>query len=247
MSQLSGQVALITGGGTGIGRETALMLAENGVDVGVNYARSEAEAIETADQIRAMGRRALTIRADVVDDSAVRKMVALVFEEFGRLDILVNNAGITRFVPLNDLEGLTEEAWDLVFDTNVKGTFYCSRAAIPYMKLNGGGQIVNVSSIAGISGVGSSIAYCASKAAVISLTKSMAISQAPEIRVNAVAPGVAQTRWVDGQEAFVKEAIKTTPLKRIATAKDVSNAIYAFVIGEFITGQVLVVDGGRTL
>ena len=106
MAQLSGQVALITGGGTGIGRETSLMLAENGVDIGVNYSRSETEATETADQIRAMGRRALTIRADVVDDGAVRKMVNRVFDEFGRLDILVNNAGITRFVPLSDLEGL---------------------------------------------------------------------------------------------------------------------------------------------
>ncbi|HCR17618.1 MAG TPA: 3-ketoacyl-ACP reductase [Candidatus Latescibacteria bacterium] len=247
MSHLSGKVALITGGGTGIGRETGLMLAENGADIIVNYSRSETEAEETVAAIQGLGRKAFSICADVVDDSAVRKMFESASREFGRLDILVNNAGITRFVPLIDLEGLSDELWDPVFDINVKGTFYCSRAAIPKMKKNSGGQIINVASIAGIVGVGSSIAYCASKAAVISLTKSMAISQAPDIRVNAVAPGVAHTRWIAGQEEFVKSAIETTPLKRIATAKDVANAIFGLAIGEFITGQVLVVDGGRIL
>jgi 3-oxoacyl-[acyl-carrier protein] reductase len=247
MSHLSGRVALITGGGTGIGRETALMLAENGADVVVNFSRSKVEAEETVSEIEGVGRKAMAICTDVVDDGAVRRMFDRVFEDFGRLDVLVNNAGVTRFVPMDDLEGLTDELWDPVFDVNVKGTFYCSRAAIPKMRENGGGQIVNVSSIAGIAGVGSSIAYCASKAAVISLTKSMAISQAPEIRVNAVAPGVAHTRWIEGQDEFVQTAIATTPLKRIATAKDVANAIFGLVIGEFITGQVLVVDGGRTL
>lgn len=247
MGYLDGKVALITGGGTGIGRETALLFAREGADVAVNYSRSRSEAEGTAGEVRALGRKGLAICADVADDAAVRRMVEQTVDELGRLDILVNNAGTTKFVPLADLEALDEEAWDPVFDVNVKGTFFCSRAAIPKMRANGGGQIVNVASIAGLTGQGSSIAYCASKAAVLSLTRSLAVSQAPDIRVNAVAPGVVDTRWVDGWEEFVRTNRETTPLKRIASARDVAVSILGLIVGEFVTGQTLVVDGGKTL
>jgi 3-oxoacyl-[acyl-carrier protein] reductase len=246
MGRLDGKVALVTGGGTGIGRATSLLLASEGADVAVNYSRSRTEAEGTAAEIRAAGRNSIAIRADVAVESVVREMVDRVAEELGRLDILVNNAGTTVFVPLADLEALTDEAWDPVFDVNVKGAFYCARAAISKMPETGG-QIVNVASIAGTSGQGSSIAYCASKAALISLTKSLAISQAPRIRTNAVAPGVVNTRWVKGWDEFVRANREATPLKRVAEPHDIANAILSLIINEYVTGQVMVVDGGKTI
>ena len=247
MGKLEGKVALVTGGGTGIGRATALAFAGEGIDVAVNYSRSKADAEATAAEIEGMGRAALAVCADVSDDAAVRRMVERVASELGRLDILVNNAGWTRYVPLEDLEGLSGEAWDRCFDVNVNGTFYCSRAAVPKMKANGAGQIVNVASIAGLIGLGSSMAYAASKAAVICLTKAFAITQAPEIRVNAVSPGVVDTRWMVGMESFMEANVQATPLKRAAQPEDVADVVMGVVRSDMMTGQNLVVDGGRTL
>ena len=247
MGRLDNQVALITGGGTGIGRATALLFAREGADVAVNYSRSKDDAEATATDIRNLGRKGIAVQADVSDDTAVRRMVDRVVDELGRLDILVNNAGITRFVPLTDLEGLTDEDWDRIIAVNLKGTFYCSRAAIPKMKANGGGQIVNTASIAGLIGQGSSIAYCASKAAVICLTQSLAVTQAPDIRVNAVSPGIVDTRWVAGQEEFLAMNREATPLKRVSTPDDVADTIFGLVSSGMVTGQNLVVDGGKTL
>ena len=247
MGYLDGKVALVTGGGTGIGRATSLLFAKEGADVAVDYSRSQKEAETTADEIRKMGRKALAVCADVSDDGAVREMVGRTATELGRLDILVNNAGTTRFVALDDLEGLKDEDWERTIDVNVKGTFYCCRAAIPRMRETGGGVIVNVASIAGMIGLGSSIPYCVSKAGVISITRSLALTQAPDIRVNAVAPGVVDTRWVIGHEAFVEKGREATPLKRVATPEDVAAAILGLVVSEFVTGQTVVVDGGRTM
>ena len=246
MGRLDGKVALVTGGGTGIGRATCLLLASEGADVAVNYSRSLNEAEATVADIRALGRNSIAIRTDVSVESAVREMVDRVVGELGRLDILVNNAGTTVFVPLADLEALTDDAWDPVFDVNVKGAFYCARAAIARMP-EAGGQIVSVASIAGTCGQGSSIAYCASKAALISLTKSLAVSQAPRIRANAVAPGIVNTRWVKGWEEFVRVNREATPLQRVAEPEDIANAILGLVVNELVTGQVLVVDGGKTI
>jgi len=224
-----------------------LRFAREGADVAVNYSRSQAEAEETAGRIRALGRKGMAVCADVSDDTAVRAMVERVAADLGGLDILVNNAGHTQFVPLGDLEGMTEEIWDRTFDVNVRGTFYCSRAAIPVMRRGGGGHIVSTASIAGYSGQGSSIAYAASKAAIISLTRSIAVSQAPDIRANAVAPGVVDTRWVADQPQFLQAGKEAAPLKRAATPDDVADAIYGLVITEYVTGQTLCVDGGRRI
>jgi len=247
MGQLDGKVALITGGGTGIGRATALKFAGDGADVAVNYSRSKDDADKTVADLEALGRKAVAIQADVSDESSVSRMVDETVDTLGRLDILVNNAGTTRMVPLDDLEGLTDEDWDRILSVNVKGTFYVCRAAIPKMKANGGGRIVNIASIAGTTGQGSSIAYSASKAAIICMTQSLAVSQAPEIQINAVSPGLVETRWVEGWEENNKGHARGTPMQRNALAEDVAEAIYGVATSGFVTGQNLIVDGGRSL
>ena len=247
MGRLAGKVALVTGGGTGVGKATSLLFAREGADVAVNFSRSKSDAEGTVSEIEQLGRKSIAICADISEDVRVRSMVEDVVESLGRLDILVNNAGITQSVPATDLEGMTEETWDRILAVNVKGTFFCSRAAIPAMKVNGGGNIVNVSSDSAFTGQGSSIAYTASKAAIINLTRALAISQAPAIRVNAVAPGVIETRWIEHIEALADQYRKTNPLQRLARPEDVAEAILALVVNKFITGHTTVVNGGRTL
>jgi 3-oxoacyl-[acyl-carrier protein] reductase len=241
------RVALVTGSATGIGRSVAWLLAERGYAVTVNYSKSKAEAEETADGVRQRGSRALVYVANIADDTAVRAMVERTTEEFGGLDVLVNNAATTHFVPHTDLEGLTTEIWDDILDVNVKGTFFVCRAAMEHLKMRKG-SIVNVASVAGVGGSGSSIAYAASKGAVITLTKSLAKAFAPEVRVNAVAPGPVQTRWLADHQDMIEQAMQSTPLKRPATPEDVADAVVFLAdVATLMTGQVLVVDGGRTI
>jgi 3-oxoacyl-[acyl-carrier protein] reductase len=241
------RVALVTGSATGIGRSIAWRLAERGYDVTVNYSKSEAEAKETVEGIRTRGAAALLFQADVADDTGVRAMVERTVDELGGLDLLVNNAATTYFIPHTDLDGLTAQVWDDILNVNLKGTFFACRAAMPHLKRRKG-NIVNIASVAGVAGSGSSIAYAASKGAVITLTKSLAKAFAPEVRVNAVAPGPVQTRWLADHQDMVEAAMKLTPLKRPATPDDVA-AVVLFLADEtsLMTGQVLVVDGGRTM
>jgi 3-oxoacyl-[acyl-carrier protein] reductase len=241
------RVALVTGSASGIGRETAWALAERGYAVVVNYSKSKAEAEETADQARSLGAEVLLIQADVSDDDAVRAMVDRAVEAFGGLDVLVNNAATTHFIPHHDLDAMTESKWDEILAVNLKGTFFACRAAMPHLKARGG-NIVNIASVAGIAGSGSSIAYAASKGAVITLTKSLAKAFAPEVRVNAVAPGPVQTRWLADHQDMVAQAMQVTPLKRPATPRDIADAVVFLAdITTLMTGQVLVIDGGRTM
>jgi 3-oxoacyl-[acyl-carrier protein] reductase len=171
-----------------------------------------------------------------------------VADSFGRLDILVNNAGFTRFIDFNDLDALSEEIWDRTYSVNVKGTFFCSRAAARIMARQDQGCIVNVASTAGIRPRGSSIAYCASKAAVISLTGTLARTLGPRIRVNAVAPGFTDTRWTEGRSEARREIENVAPLKRVGTAEDVAEVILSLVTSAgHVTGQVIAVDGGWLL
>jgi 3-oxoacyl-[acyl-carrier protein] reductase len=241
------RVALVTGSATGIGRAVAWRFAERGFAVTVNYSKSKVEAEETAEGVRTRGGQAIVVQADVADDMAVRVMVERTVETFGGLDVLVNNAATTYFIPQTDLEGLTGQVWDDILNVNLKGTFFGCRAAMPHLKTRGG-NIVNIASVAGIGGSGSSIAYSASKGAVITLTKSLAKAFAPEVRVNAVAPGPVQTRWLADHQDMVESAMALTPLKRPATADDVAS-VTLFLADEtsLMTGQVLVVDGGRTI
>lgn len=246
--KLKGKVALVTGGGTGIGRQTALLFAKQGAAVAVNYSRSEADAKDTVTQIRKLGGSAVEVKADVSRDVEVRAMVAKVVTELGRLDILVNNAGVTRKVAHGDMEALTEEDWDHALGVNLKGPFFCSRAAAPHMANGGGGVIINNSSIAAFHGSGSSIAYGASKAGVIHLTKALARALAPTIRVNCIAPGYVDTRWTAPWAAQRSDHVEATPLKRIADPEEIAE-LTLFLVADagFVTGQTIVVDGGKTL
>lgn len=241
---MKGKVALITGSATGIGKAIALRLAKEGVNITLNYRNSEKEALETKEQVEACGVKCLLFKASVADDIDVREMVKQTVTTFGRLDILVNNAGVTDFVDHADLEGLRGEYWDRVMDINVKGLFYCCRAAATELKKQNG-CIVNITSVAGQTGLGSSIAYAASKAAANSVTKSLARVMAPQVRVNSIAPGVVQTRWNEGNEENVKHLAEGTPLERIGTSEDVAEVVYSIIAhGSFVTGEIVRVDGG---
>lgn len=245
--ELHNKVAIVTGGATGIGLATSLALARAGCAVAINYSRSEADALAAVAQIQAMGGRALAVQANVARDAEVRAMAALVASEWGGIDYLVNNAGTTVFIPLSDLESVTDEVWDTILAVNVKGAFYCARAVAPYMRARGAGAIVNVTSVAGIGGDGSCLPYATSKAAGIGLTKSLARALAPTIRVCSVAPGMIDTRWNDGRKERVHAAAATTLLGRNATPDDCAAAILMLLAQDGMTGQTIVVDGGRLL
>jgi 3-oxoacyl-[acyl-carrier protein] reductase len=242
-------VALITGASTGIGRATAVALGQAGFDVVINYSRSEQAARESANLALGKGAKTLLFQCDVSDDFGVRKMLAAVEREFGRLDALVNNAGITTNVKPNDFEGMTAEEWDRVFAVNVRGIFQVTRAAAPLLKASRG-SIVNTASIVGLRPGPQPLPYAASKAAVVSLTKLLALNLAPEIRVNAVAPGWIEGEWMERmlkdkyEELFARRA-KSTPLRRCATPDDVAEVIVNLLTNNrFVNGEVIVVDGG---
>jgi 3-oxoacyl-[acyl-carrier protein] reductase len=250
MPEKKNKVALVTGSATGIGRACAVRFAENGFDVVVNYSRSEADARETLKLVEACKVRGLLVQCDVGNDAAVREMLRAVDREFGRLDVLVNNAGTTWFIEHKNLEELTEEKWDRILQVNLKGPFFCIRAAVPLLRRSGSGAIVSVSSVAGLSGDGSSIAYAASKGGLNTMTKSLARALAPEIRVNAVCPGPVDTRWLravmTGEELENRTA--NFPLQRPALPEDIADAVFYLATGTTLTtGQCLVVDGGRTM
>lgn len=244
---LTNKVALVTGGGTGIGRAVCLALAGRGAAVAVNYSRSKPDAEETVEMIQNEGGRAIAIKADVSRESEVREMVDQIVEHFGTVDLLVNNASITHHIPMDDLEAATGEVWDELYAVNVKGMFYCARAVAPYMKKKHEGAIVNVGSIAGLSGVGSSLPYAVSKAAVHGLTKSLARALAPEIRVSCVAPGAVATRWWAGREEKMKRLSNNLLLKQISTPDDIAKLICAILEQDTMTGQIVTVDSGQTL
>jgi 3-oxoacyl-[acyl-carrier protein] reductase len=249
--QLAGKGAIVTGSAVGVGREVALELAKRGANVVVNYSRSEEEAKETVTGVEKLGAKALLVRADVSQDAEVRAMAQQAVDAFGSVDVLVNNAATTVFVNFADLEGLKEEHWDRLLAVNLKGPFFCARAVAPHMKSAGAGAIVNIASVAGVRAVGSSIAYAASKAGLINLTVALARVLAPEVRVNCVAPGFIDTRWLREGLGPIFEPAKQataqqTPLGRVSTPQDIAQVVLGFIEdADFVTGQTLVVDGGN--
>ena len=239
-SPLTGQVALVTGAAKRIGRSIALELARQGADVVVNYATSRAEAEDTAAEITALGRRSVALQADVSKRGDVQKMFAAVESQFARLDLLVNNAG--DFFSAR-VEELTDAQWDSILDGNLKSQFLCAQAAVPLMKKQGRGRIVNISSLGGLLAWPGYTHYCVSKAGSIMLTRCLARALAPEILVNSVAPGTIQFPG----EAPDEDYIRRVPLHRTGTGDEIASAVVFLATAEFITGQVLIVDGGRAL
>jgi len=251
--ELRGKAAIVTGAGTGVGRATALALAERGCSVVVNYSRSRDAAEATAREAAGFGVKAVSFQADVADDRACRSLVEAAQRELGRLDVLVNNAGTTRFIPHSELERVSDDDWNQILAVNLKGPFQCARAARPALERSGGGMIVNVSSVAGIIATGSSIPYCASKAALNNLTIALARALAPRIRVNAVAPGFIEGEWLaQGLGAAyqpIKQAMEArAALHRVCKPQDVAAAILSLITGsDLVTGHVLPCEGGMLI
>lgn len=253
--ELNGRVALITGGAGGIGGAVVRAMAKAGVSgIVINYRKSRAQAEQLAEEIERAGVKAMALQADVQSDPQVRRMMEEIQAQFGRLDVVVNNAGVTHWVKLSDLEGLTDTVWDEILDVNVKGAFRCARAAAPLLAKTQG-MIINVSSISGVLAPStiSSLAYGTAKAALIYLTRGLAVALAPKVRVNCVAPAFTDTPWMsehfgaDYQELIAK-ASTGFPLQRIASPEDIAGAILGLITGgDFVTGQTLIVDGGLSL
>jgi 3-oxoacyl-[acyl-carrier protein] reductase len=244
---MKGKTAIVTGGGTGIGRAVSLQLAARGAAVAVVYSRSAAEARDTVAGIEAQGGRALALGADVSVRSEVERMTAEVAQAFGRIDYLVNNAGITRQLPFADLDAIDDGVWDELYGVNVKGAFYCSRAAAPWLRRQPGSAIVNIGSIAGETGYGSSLPYAVSKAAMHGLTRSLARALAPAVRVNAIAPGAVGTRWWSGNEDKMRMLAGSVALNRVSNPDDIAATVLMLLEAESVTGQVLKADNGQTL
>ena len=241
------KVALVTGAAGGIGSAISRHLAEAGAKVVVTYRSSEEKAQQLVSEL--VGEGHMVAQAVVDDSDTLTALAEKVTERYGKLDILVNNAGLTKPVPHDDLEGLDDELIDTIFRVNVRGALAAVRAFKGLLLVSGDGLIVNISSIAGRTGVGSNVAYCASKAALDSVTRSLARSLAPNIRVVSVAPG-----WVMGEYArrmppeIIEEQIAKTPLGRVAEAADVARAVVAAADTlKFSTGCIIPVDGGRPL
>ena len=251
--QLTDRTAVITGGATGIGAAVADALVAEGVrQVLVTYSRSDDLALETVARLRDAGADAAAVQVDVRSDADVRALAEQCRTRFGGCDVLVNNAGTTSWVPQEDLEGLDDDAWHDILDVNVVGAFRCARAFAPQLRA-AGGAVVNVGSISAYRGIGSSIAYAVSKAALLQLTRSLAVALAPEVRVTSVSPGTVDTRWQrdhHGETGFAELTEReqaAVPLARTAQPADVADVVLGLLRADMVTGVDVVVDGGKFL
>jgi ketoreductase RED2 len=237
-----GQVAIVTGSSSGIGAATAQQLSAEGASVVVNSSSS----VEAGEKLASELESASYLQADIADESQCLGLVEATLERWGRLDILVNNAGATSVIPHADLDAVTDEIFRRILDVNVLGTWYLTRAALPHLKASPDGAVVNVTSIAGVRELGSSIPYAVSKAALNHLTRLLAKVSGP-VRINAVAPGLVATPWTADWEAQHAAVGQVAPLRRSASADDIADAILGVLKSRYMTGEVIVVDGGLTL
>lgn len=239
--------AVITGGTGGLGRRIALKLAQAGVRITLVYLRSKAAAEQFAEELTALGPRAVAVKADITTEEGIDVMFARTMEEFGRLDILVNNAAYNRWISFSDLETLSGEVWSHMINYNLTAPFLAMRAAAPLMRRHSQGRIVNITSGAGLAPVGSSIAYATSKAGLIHLSRCMAVALAPEILVNNVAPGtMTGTRMAEKMSPEqLEKARLAAALKRVVDKDDVADAVLTLIRTDSITGSTLVVDAGK--
>ncbi|HCK76717.1 MAG TPA: oxidoreductase [Gammaproteobacteria bacterium] len=249
-----GPVAIVTGAGSGIGAACATALAARGCRVVVNYQNSCEGASDIVSQCQAMDTEAVSVQGSVADDKDCRKILDETMNTFGRVDLLINNAGVTRFADQKDLAALNSADFEYIMSVNVTGSYQMIRAAVPDLKKSHCAAVVNVSSHSGMSGIGSSMAYAASKAALNTMTLSLARNLAPSIRVNAVCPGFVDTKWLSGKlsdEAlaeFKEKVSAASPLQTIVTPADVADAVcWLGLQARSVTGQLLVIDGGTHL
>jgi len=244
--ELGGKVAFVTGASGDIGGAIARLLARHGVDVAVGYAGNESGAASCVKAVEAAGRKALAVRHDQSDAAQIDPAVERVARHFGRLDILVNNAAWNIGIPFPQLDDLTTEIWDRIYDTNVRGPFQLARAAARHMRAAGAGRIVNIASVAGLMPGGSSIAYASSKAALVHLTRCLAVALAPAITVNCIAPGLVEnTRMaLRVPSAVVQAARERAALRRGSSAEDIAEQCVGFCRADSVTGQTLVIDAG---
>ncbi|MEJ2009071.1 MAG: 3-oxoacyl-ACP reductase FabG [Acidobacteriota bacterium] len=241
---LRGQVALVTGAGRRIGREIALTLGRAGAEVVVNYNHSRNEAQTTVQEIKEYGVQAVALRADIARPAQVRRMFRAVEARFGRLDVLVNNAGVFFPAPWDQL---TEKQWDRILAVNLKGPFFCAQEAAKMMQRRRRGQIINISSLGGLSAWPDYMHYCSSKAGLIMLTRCLAKALAPEIRVNSIAPGTILFPG-EKRDRMVESVIRSTPLRKAGTAADIAKLVLFLAChSDFITGQIFPVDGGKSI
>ncbi|MEY3413185.1 MAG: hypothetical protein RJA79_60 [Actinomycetota bacterium] len=242
-NELAGKVAIVTGSSSGIGEEIARRLSDLGATVVVNSANSVDAGKQVANTLPG---KSLYVQADISDRAACQTLIDTTLNSFGHLDILINNAGWTTLVAHHDLDSLTDEIFEKTFDVNVFGTWWLTKAAMPHLKKSADGNVVNITSIAGVRPVGSSIAYAMSKAALNHMTVLLAKSCGP-VRVNAVAPGLVETPWTRDWQAQHDNVSRVAPLKRSATPQDCGEATIALIRNKYATGQIFVVDGGLTL
>ena len=252
--KLEGAVCLVTGSATGTGAACAIQLARKGCRVVVNYTKSEKEAKETLSACAAAGAEAILVKADVASDVDCRALARAALDKWGRIDALINNAGITKFAAAADLDALDAEDFQRLYSVNVVGPYQMIRACVPAMKKQGKAAIVNISSISGVMGIGSSTAYVASKGALNAMTLALARSLAPEIRVNAVCPGLIETRWhlsrfsKEDYAKFKQNYEKTVPLAKAATPDDIAEVAVWLIEGAAqVTGESILVDAGLHL
>ncbi len=241
------KTVVVTGGATGIGRAMCLRFAREGAAVVINYNQSRSHVDELVGEIGQSGGQALAVQADISRDREARQLIAKSVEYYGRLDLLVNNAGWTRFIPHHDLESLSDEVLDNTWGVIVKGSIYCIRAAVPHLKAAGNASILNTTSIAAYTARGSSLIYVAAKSALAAVTKSLARALAPEIRVNAIAPGFVDTGFVNWTPEVLAELQKPTRLGNRISPEDVADAaVYLAADAKSTTGQTILVDAGDT-
>ncbi len=242
-NEFEGRVAIVTGSSSGIGEQTAHRLSALGAKVVVNSASS----VEAGEAVSAaLPGDSIYVRADIADKAQGQALLDATVAQFGKLDYLINNAGWTTVVPHHDLEALSDDIFDKTFQVNVYGTWWLTKAAMPLLRASDDGSVVNITSIAGVRPVGSSVAYAMTKAALNHMTLLLAKSQGP-VRVNAVAPGLVATPWTQTWDALHESVARTAPLGRSATPDDCAEAVLGLLRNKYATGQIFVVDGGTTL
>lgn len=240
--ELKDRVVLVTGGAKRLGRAIVTALARRGAHVAIHYGSSEAEALQAAEAVRALGRRALVVQAELADVGAIEAMFSRIDEEFGRLDVLVNCAANFMRVSFDEMD---EDGWDRSLDVNLKGAAFCAREAARRMRPQGAGKIINLADWAALRPYGGFLPYMVSKGGVVTLTRALAVELAPEIQVNAIAPGHVLPPE-GASEEVLRRLAERVPLKRLGSPEDVVAAVaYLIEGGDYVTGQVLCVDGGR--